>query len=93
MEEKLKAYLLDLGLSENEIEDMQIVAPLLNTISYEKAQSIINILKFYNIDDFLELFYANPNILTSSPKRLASIVSNLLSRGVDVEEYLKQNIV
>lgn len=92
MDKELYDYLLSLKLTKNEIEDLCNLSPSLCDTSYSDAKSIINILNFYNYpkSELAELVCANPNILALDSKKLASALSGLVARGLDIEEYLKQ---
>lgn len=93
MDKELYDYLLNLDLKANEIEDMRAISPMLDHASIKDVTSVVNILNFYNYpkSELAELVYANPNILLSNTKKLASRLSTLASNGVDTEEYLKLN--
>lgn len=90
MDKELKEYLMQLGLSENQIKEMIKNVPHFIMLTYEIAKENINVLCEYGfpIEDVDMLIYSNPAILLTSPEDLSE---DLASLGENVEEILKND--
>ena len=90
MDKELKDYLIKLGLSEKQINEMIKNVPHFVMLTFEIAKENIEVLCQYGfpIEDVDMLIFSNPAILLTSPEDLSE---DLASLGDNVEEILKED--
>ncbi len=93
MDKKLEKFLLNMNLTNNEIEDMKNITPAYEHLSLCDVKYIIQVLEIYGFpkSDIPELIYLNPNILVLDKQTLIKKLDSLKANNIDIENYLKNN--
>ncbi len=93
MDLNLEKFLLKMNFTKSEIIDMKSLAPTLDVTTLSEVKEVMQVLSQYGypIEDLPELFYQNPNIMTMSKESLTQELEGLISKNIDIEEYLKND--
>lgn len=93
VDKELKTFLSNMNFSENEINSMKEIAPLLNVTKVYEIESLIDTLVQFDYpkSDITELFAQNPRIMTANKDTLIEELTKLKVKKIDVEQYIKQN--
>lgn len=93
MQQQLKDLLLQLGVTEEEMQTIVNLAPMFEDISLQEFVDSTCVLVEYGYpqEDIPALLLVNPNIFVLTKETLQAELKNIQQAYGDVEEALKQN--